>query len=94
MWTYFHFENGGLFDVTLHGQGATKYLEIVEGLKAKYGKPASETIAADSGLAVWKRGQTTITARLKHSYSTIVGPVVEPFTVIYAPAAVAKTDGL
>lgn len=86
MWTYFTFNDGGLSKVKFYGRGAAEYLQIVEGLKSRYGKPNSETSAADSGVAIWKRDTTTITARLERSYSTVVGPVKEPFSVTYEPS--------
>lgn len=94
MWTYFDFVDGGLAEVKLHGRGAAKYLEIVEGLKAKYGKPTSESFAADSGLAIWRRGTTSITARLEPSYRIIVGTITEPFTVTYEPTSRSVVDAL
>lgn len=87
MWAYFTFTDGGLSKVKFYGRGAAEYLQIVEGLKSRYGKPNSETSAADSGVAIWKRGTTTITARLEQSYSTVVGQVREPFSVTYEPSA-------
>lgn len=94
MWTNFIFYEGGLASVQMNGRGAARYLEIVENLKAKYGKPNSEAFAADSGLAIWNRGSTTITARLGKSYSTIVGPIVEPFKVVYEPLSRSVKDAL
>lgn len=94
MWTNFILYDGALASVQMNGSGASHYLEIVENLKAKYGKPTSETIAADSGLAIWNRGTTTITARLEKTYRTVVGPIVEPFKVTYEPLSRSVKDAL
>lgn len=86
MWAYFKFMRGGLVEVKFYGRGAGQYLRIVEGLRARYGTPASESSAAESGVAIWRRGSTTIRAQLDRSYSTIVGRVTDPFSVTYEHA--------
>lgn len=94
LWTYFILRDG-LAAVEIHGRGADSYLELVDALTQKYGKPEREALAADGGEARWEAGGVTIRAVLSSALRIGDGIAREPFTITYsADSSASLTDGL